>query len=400
MAKILAGVRGAWPLRPAGWLVFDWVAAALLAVLMLRGSPLPRVAGGPAGLGEALALAMCAGVAIRRLATLPAFILTVAASTVSAYLGFGKDPMVALALVLYTVAARASRAAAIGALLLAEAAVLASSYSPAHALMPPDRVSATATVQAAAWTVGVAVRTQRAYAAGLREQAERRVQAEIDRSSRALAEERLRIARELHDIVAHTMSVIAVQASVGAHVIDTRPAEGRNTLRTIEETSRTALRELRLMLGVLRESDTAPPQGAELLPAPGLSALPALITRTRSTGLAIDLSVTGAPRQLSDGVGLAAYRIVQEALTNVVRHAHAEHARVELVYQPGSLDITITDDGTGAAAPPSGTAGHGLIGMRERVALHGGEFTAGPRHDRGYRVHAVLPIVGTQEGAA
>jgi signal transduction histidine kinase len=215
-----------------------------------------------------------------------------------------------------------------------------------------------------------------------------------------LAEERLRIARELHDIVAHTMSVIAVQASVGAHVIDTRPAEGRNTLRTIEATSRTALRELRLMLGVLRDSDTAPPGDAELLPSPDLSALPDLVTRTRSTGLAIDLSIAGAPRQLSEGVGLAAYRIVQEALTNVVRHADAEHARVELTYEPGSLDINITDNGRGAAAPPAGNAGHGLIGIRERVALHGGEFTSGPLADRGYGVHAVLPIVGGAEGTA
>lgn len=378
-------------------MVLDWVAATLLAGLMLRGSSVPGAAGSPAGLSEALSVAMCAGVAMRRLATMPAFILTAAASTVSLYCGFGKDPMVALALVLYMVAARASRAVAIAALLLGEAAVLvASSYSPARTLTSPDRVPVTGIVLAAAWTIGIAVRTQREYAAGLREQAERRVQAEIDRSNRTLAEERLRIARELHDIVAHTMSVIAVQASVGAHVIDARPAEGRNTLRAIEESSRTALRELRLMLGVLRDTGTTQPVGAELLPSPDLSALPALVTRTRDTGLAVDLSVTGVPRPLPDGVALAAYRIVQEALTNIVRHADAAHAFVELAYQPRSLDIAITDDGLGAGAALSGTTGHGLIGMRERVALHSGEFSAGPRRDSGYRVHAVLPIAGAE----
>jgi signal transduction histidine kinase len=269
--------------------------------------------------------------------------------------------------------------------------VLVAAHSPARSRMPPTGLTSTALVLAAAWAIGIAVRAQRAYATGLKEQAEQRLRAETDRSQRALAEERLRIARELHDVIAHTMSVIAVQASVGAHIIGARPAEGRATLRTIEEASRGALHELRSMLAVLR--DRAEPLDTPVMaPAPGIADLPALVGRTRQAGLAIDIATTGLPRPLPAGIELAGYRIVQEALTNVVRHAHARHARVALAYQPGALDITVTDDGTDADLTTSASDGHGLIGMRERVTLHGGHFTAGPSGASGYRVHAVLPV--------
>jgi signal transduction histidine kinase len=381
-----ARVRDRWPLSPAVWLALDVVVAAVLTVALLRSFPVG--ADGSVGVGVSLALVMGAGVATRRLLPLPALVATALASAVSGYLGLAKDPMLALALVLYTVAVRANRTVAVAALGLAEIAVFAVSHSPAHSRMPPIGIISTATVQAAAWAIGIAVRTQRAYAAGLKEQAEQRVRAEVDRAQRALAEERLRIARELHDVVAHTMSIIAVQASVGAHVIDARPAEGRATLHTIERASRSALQELRAMLTVLRGRDAQPSEVPA--PAPGLADLPALVERTRTAGLAIDVAPIGMPRPVPASVGLAGYRIVQEALTNVVRHAHAQRARVALAYHRNALDITVTDDGAGPG--PSTVEGHGLIGMRERVILHSGRFAAGPCTPQGFRVHAVLPI--------
>ena len=386
MITVPALVRDRWPPGPAVWLALDVVAAAVLAVALLRSFPVG--ADGSVGVGVSLALLMGAGVATRRLLPLPALVATALASAVSGYLGLAKDPMLALGLVLYTVAVRANRTVAVGALGLAEIAVLVVSHSPAPSRMPPIGITSTAIVQAAAWAIGIAVRTQRAYAAGLKEQAEQRVRAEVDRAQRALAEERLRIARELHDVVAHTMSVIAVQASVGAHVIGTRPAEGRATLRTIEGASRSALHELRAMLTVLRGRDD---QMSEVpVPAPGLADLPALVERTRTAGLAIDIATIGKPRPVPASVGLAGYRIVQEALTTVVRHANARHARVALAYHRNALDITVTDDGGGPAQ--STVEGHGLIGMRERVVLDGGRFVAEPVTPQGFRVRAVLPI--------
>jgi signal transduction histidine kinase len=274
--------------------------------------------------------------------------------------------------------------------------VLVADQSPVFSRMPDAAFASTALVQAAAWTIGIAVRTQRAYASGLKEQAEQRVRAETDRSRRALAEERLRIARELHDVIAHTMSVIAVQASVGAHVIDAHPAEGRATLRTIEQATHGALHELRSMLNVLRDSDGTTATGISLAPAPSLVDLPALIDQTRQTGLAIEVATVGSPRVLAPSIELATYRIVQEALTNVVRHANAQHARVELAYRRSTLDVTVTDDGH-CVLPTQAVDGHGVIGMRERVALHGGQFTAGPLQSRGFRIHAVLPVGGGHE---
>jgi signal transduction histidine kinase len=371
-------------------LAIDAMVAMVLAAAMLRSLQVSASTSVPVGAG--LVLAMCAGVATRRLVPFLSLLVTALASGALAYLGSNKDPMVALALVLYAVAVRARRTVAVAGLLLAETAVLVASHSPADSRMPLIGIISTALVQAAAWTIGIAVRTQRAYAAGLKQQAEQRVRAETDRSQRALAEERLRIARELHDVIAHTMSVIAVQASVGAHVIDAHPAEGRATLRTIEQESRRALHELRAMLSVLRERGAETLDAPTLAPAPSLSDLPALIERTQQAGLSIDVATTGRPRPLPAGVELATYRIVQEALTNVVRHANARHAWVELAYRPQALDITVTDDGAGADLPASTSDGHGVIGMRERVSLHGGEFTAGPYDSRGFRIHAVLPV--------
>jgi signal transduction histidine kinase len=372
----------------------DLGVAAILAVLLITAAgqaQSPGMPGIPATLGDLLALAAAAGVAVRRLAPVPALALVLAASVASGYFGSSKDPMIAVALVLYAVAACATARVAVGALVMAEIGVLATWHSPAYVPNMLPRVAATGLVQLAAWTVGFAVRTQRRYAAGLREQAERRIHAEADRSRRALAEERLRIARELHDVVAHSMGVIAVQAGVGGHVACSRPEEAGKALRVIEEISRSALQELRRMLTVLRDETSAPDSAAaHFQPVQGLRDLPGLIDRTRAAGLRIELSEGGPPGCLAAGVELAAFRIVQEALANVVRHSRADHACVRLEHAPPGLRITVTDNGlgTGSRAPAEG---HGLQGMRERAALCGGDFSAGPLPDGGYHVCAFLP---------
>ncbi|WP_218009695.1 sensor histidine kinase [Actinomadura kijaniata] len=224
-----------------------------------------------------------------------------------------------------------------------------------------------------AWTFGRAVRERRAHAGRTaREMAER-----------AAADERLRIARELHDVVAHNMSVIAVKAGVANHVAAEHPEEVREALAVIEETSRTALTEMRHLLGVLR---TAEP---ELAPAPGLSGLAAVADRAALAGVRVDLRVDAS--DLPEGVAVSAHRIVQEAITNVVKHAAPARCRVVVEAGDGVLRIDVADDGPGVRVLPSGPPGHGLIGMRERVTMYGGTFTAGPRPEGGFAVAARIP---------
>ena len=245
----------------------------------------------------------------------------------------------------------------------------------------------------AAWLLGLFAHNYRAYAARLEQRT-----AELERAREALArqavtEERLRLARELHDVVAHAMSVIAVQSGVGAHVADSRPGEVGKALAAIEATSRSALIELRRLLGVLRQDGE--PQ-ANLTPAPGLANLEGLLAEVAKAGLAVRLRVEGAPVPLPAGLDLSAYRIVQEALTNVVKHAGPTHAQVTIRYRDHGVAVEVIDDGRGVAVVANdgrrGRTGHGLIGMAERVAVFGGDLEAGPRPGGGFRVAARLPL--------
>jgi signal transduction histidine kinase len=208
------------------------------------------------------------------------------------------------------------------------------------------------------------------------------------RAEEAVLEERTRIARELHDLVAHSMSVIAVQAGVGGHLIDQDPARAKSALSTIEQTSRQALVEMRRMLGVLR---TGPDEPAELGPQPGLDDLEPLLDQAREAGLQVDLTVLGAHRALEPGVDLSAYRIVQEALTNAVKYAGPARVEVVLEYRRGSIAITVEDNGRGASVATGGRRGLGLVGMRERAMVVGGTLESGPRSGGGFRVAAALP---------
>lgn len=205
----------------------------------------------------------------------------------------------------------------------------------------------------------------------------------------AIVAERVRIARDLHDVVAHHVSVMGVQAGAARRVLDTDPELSRAALQTVEETARTAIGELRGLLGVLRAEDQ--PEADPLSATPGLDQLPELVSTARSTGLEVEHGVYGDPRPVPDGVALSAYRVVQEALTNVVRHAGAHKADVRVRYLDNRLEVEITDDGRGRTGRTP-HSGFGLLGMRERVAVHGGELEAGPRRGTGFRVRASLPI--------
>ena len=212
-----------------------------------------------------------------------------------------------------------------------------------------------------------------------------------DRDRAAVAAEGLRIARELHDVVAHAMSVVAVQAGVGRHVIDTDVDAAREALGVIETTSRGSLVEMRRMLGVLRHGDEA----AALRPMPGLADVPDLVADTRRAGLGVTLDASGVTGELPAGVDLAVYRVVQESLTNVLKHG-GPVAHVRVVRGADRVEVEVTDDGAaqgsvGRDAPGPG-GGHGLLGMRERVALFGGSFEAAQRPGGGFRVHASLPV--------
>ncbi|WP_411110678.1 sensor histidine kinase [Streptomyces sp. c-19] len=282
------------------------------------------------------------------------------------------------ALAVGRIAATRSRASAAGAALVALGAQIGAAAYYASSFLAVSAFLALMTVTA--WTLGHSAGERRRHAAALRDRA----------AERAVIAERLRIARELHDMVAHSIGVIAIQAGVGRRVIDTQPAEARNSLAAIEETSRDTLAGLRRMLGALREADPGD-GGSPLGPAPVLADLDGLAERTRDAGVRVRIDWRGERRPLPAEIELSAYRIVQEALTNVVRHSGADACRVTVERRADDLSIEITDEGHGPAGLP-GAAGYGLTGMRERAALLHGEFTAGPRAEGGFRVAARLPV--------
>ena len=239
------------------------------------------------------------------------------------------------------------------------------------------------TVTALVWSAGFGLRTleRRAH-----ESLRRAIDAEVgaaEQAMQAVLDERGRIARELHDIVAHSVSSMVVQAGAAEAGADDA-AYVRKTVASIRSTGNDALAEMRRLVSVLRISDDAP-----MAPQPRLAALPALVERTAREGTPTRLSVTGEPRPLPAGLDLALYRIVQEALTNVRRHADATGCEVSLHYGPDAVGLEVVDDGRGGEV---GSAGHGLVGMRERVSLYGGELTAGPQSEGGFAVRATLPV--------
>ncbi|GGT63838.1 two-component sensor histidine kinase [Streptomyces purpureus] len=253
-----------------------------------------------------------------------------------------------------------------------------------------------------AWTgmaaaAGDAVRSRRAFVDAIRERAERAERTRDEEARRRVAEERLRIARDLHDVVAHHIALVNVQAGVAAHVMDRRPDQAKEALAHVRDASRSALGELRATVGLLRQSGD--PE-APTEPAPGLAVLDGLLDTFRHAGLPVELARTDET-QLPAAVDLAAYRIIQEALTNVQKHAgQGAKAEVSVVRVGRTVEITVLDNGAAPAPAAPDTGGHGLIGMRERVTALGGALTAAPRYGGGFRVQAILPVTAHGEGNA
>ncbi|MER5253637.1 MULTISPECIES: histidine kinase [unclassified Streptomyces] len=251
-----------------------------------------------------------------------------------------------------------------------------------------------------AWTgmaaaAGDAVRSRRAFVDAIRERAERAERTREEEARRRVAEERLRIARDLHDVVAHHIALVNVQAGVAAHVMDKRPDQAKEALSHVRDASRSALNELRATVGLLRQ--TGDPE-APTEPAPGLARLDDLVETFRHAGLPVEVTCGDTVAELPAGVDLAAYRIIQEALTNVQKHAGTgAKAEVSVIRVGPNVEVTILDDG-GGEKKKSGEhdgGGHGLLGMRERVSALGGRCAAGPRYGGGFRVHAILPVTAT-----
>ncbi len=320
---------------------------------------------------------------LRRRFALPVLVVVLAASISTQYI-VGALPPFALALAVYTVASHTERRTAAWAGLATLAALLAL-LIPQADLKGRESIVHLIVFIAAAWILGDNVRTKRAYYRELEERAERLEREREVNVRRAAAEEQARIARELHDVIAHSVSVMVVQAAAASDVFEKQPDRAREALRSIEESGRSALTELRRLLGVVRSRE----QGSRE-PQPGLNALAELVEQVRATGLEVELNLEGELGGLPTGVDLSAYRIVQEALTNTLKHAQASRAHVRISRRPDELELEITDDGAGPGEEEAD--GHGLIGMRERAALLGGVLVVGPVESGGYAVKARFPL--------
>jgi signal transduction histidine kinase len=303
-------------------------------------------------------------------------------------------PDISLLVLLYTVAAYRPRRLSVPALVLCLAGVLAviACWAPPRVFHYPslmtEVISFLTVPVALAWVLGDSMRYRRGYLQALEERAERLERERDVQAQIAAATERARIAREMHDVIAHNVSVMVVQADGAAYVLGSDPEQAGQALGAISRTGRQALAEMRRLLGVLRTGD----QPAELAPQPGIDQVSELLGQARTAGLPVTCTVEGVPRDLPGSADLTAYRIVQESLTNTRKHGGpGASAQVTLRYRPDGLELVITDDGRGGGAI-GGHGGHGLAGMRERVEIYGGSVRAGPRPGGGYQVAATLPF--------
>jgi signal transduction histidine kinase len=443
-------------IRRAYWVVLDYVVAAVCALIIFttlyRGTALDRlpVTGWHARdwLPPLLAVCLSIPVAIRRREPVLALavILSVCAWVLVLRGELTRGPILPLALVLYLVAATRGRRAALTALAASLALLTVQGVILSLTGRGAGNAVGAGLTLIICWMIGYSVGQRRGYAARLQQQA----------MDNAITVERLRIARELHDVVAHSMTVVAVQAGFGEYVFERQPGEARAALAAIQTVTSEALADMQRMLGALRQAggamagDPAPgpagraagppvpvPAAAPLAPAPGLVDLDRLVAGTTGAGVRVEVLRTGQARAIPAGIDLSAFRIVQEALTNVVKHSGADRCLVQIAYGTGQLCVEVTDPGqrpvpgpAGAARPSAGVArtpagvarapamagapagavampgrtgaraglapgaGHGIAGMRERVSLCGGEFAAGPLPGQGFRVTARFPLPG------
>jgi signal transduction histidine kinase len=334
-------------------------------------------------------------VMFRRRYPVQAFTVAVAAGAVQVLAGtrplLGCD--LAIPVLLYTLAAYRPRRQSVPGLVVC----LIGSVAAVTVLWVPNALGAVQQVGLAlvifggtallAWVLGDSMAYRRAYLTSLEDRAARLEREQQANAQIAAAAERARIARELHDVIAHNVSVMVVQADGASYALRSDPERAAAALAAISGTGRQALGEMRRLLGVLRSGD----ERVDLAPVPGLAQLRELLGQAREAGMSVSLTIDGEPHELSEGAGLAAYRVVQESLTNTRKHGGpAAAAAVRMTYQPGGLVLQVTDDGLGALAASDGR-GHGLTGMRERVEMYGGTVQAGPLPGGGYQVAALLP---------
>ncbi|MGP3919375.1 sensor histidine kinase [Nonomuraea sp. 10N515B] len=364
--------------------VVDLVAAVAVTVTYLDFARTPATDGlpaysGPAWLAWVVAAAAGLPIAVRRRWPLPVLGVVLAAVTSASILDLTREPYISAGLAAYLVGLAEPARRSVPALAITLPVASAGVYLGEAMITPSGSAQDAAGLIAlvlmvigGAWTAGFTVRSRRA---GSRRKAEH-----------ALVAERLHIAREMHDIVSHNLSLIAVKAGVAAHVAADDPQEASTALKVIEETSRSALTQMRRALGVLRTD------GAPMGPVPGVEGLDGLAEETRRAGVEVVLKVRGLAG-LNEGTQLTVYRIVQEALTNVVKHAAPTRCIVTVTARGGSAAIDVVDDGPGGPRRKL-PGGHGLIGIRERALMYGGTFTAGPREEGGFAVSVRLPLQG------
>jgi signal transduction histidine kinase len=363
--------------RPA---LIDVLIAGALAALVTWEILTTDVAGPLAWLMP-LGLLTTAPLALRRRQPLVTLVVVCAAIVALSAASDVQEPQTTLLpflLAVYSVGAHADPAPGLVGLVAAIGAI---------AVDEPDDLVVMGPLCVLTWLSGRLVRDWRRQARELASLAEQLAQERADTARLAVADERTRIARELHDVVGHNLSLLVLQAGAERLALEPTRADTAAALGAIERSGRATLAELRRLVGVLRQDDDGP----ELAPLPGLRGLPALADQVRAAGLAVDLAVDGEPAPLPGGLDVSAYRIVQEALTNALRHATgATRVVVRVGWSPRELCLEVTDDGS----PPPGVRpdGHGLIGMRERVTLFGGTFRAGPLADRGWQVRTMLPL--------
>jgi signal transduction histidine kinase len=365
----------------------DTLLAAALSVYAQWELSVADAVEGPMWAQRATFLVMTAAIAGRRVAPLPAAILAGAGMALQTPLGAANaiGGMLAVMTMTHAVALRCRRRAAVAGLFAILVGVhLYDVLFPAKFSLPD--LIANAAIFLTIWALGRGARRWRERTDALHDRAQALEREREAQTRAAVAEERARIARELHDIVAHGISVMVLQAGAARQVLDQAPDRARDPLLAVEESGRQALEEMHRLLGLLRRDDGR----LALAPLADLSRLEELVARMRETGLEVDLAIEGRPHSLPPSLQLSAYRIVQEALTNTLKHSGADRARVALRHTADAVEINVHDDGRPV---PSGSIGrHGLIGMRERVALFGGDVTAGPDARGGWTVHARLPL--------
>ncbi|WP_242910663.1 sensor histidine kinase [Actinomadura terrae] len=347
--------------------------------------------GPPPGAAYVIAVVSCAVLPLRHRAPVAAVAGTTLCGVLAQPLDLLLTPLTVAPVVItaYSLAVRTEWRAA-GAVTLTSAALLVASVLLFEDLSWKDasRMAAVAASPLVAGVLGYSTRNRRAYLAAMEERARRAEESRDSEARRRVAEERVRIARELHDLVAHQITLANAQATVASHLFDVRPEQTRESLRELVGTTRDALDDLRATVGLLRQTGDAV---APSEPAPGLSRLPTLLDSFRRAGLEVSVHQEGPARPLPPGVDLTAYRIVQEALTNVTKHAGTGSARVRLAWRNDRLTITVADDGTAPAAPDR-PSGYGLIGLRERATAVGGHLSAGRRPEGGFLVSTELPL--------